>query len=177
VKNAVDIPVSVKLSPYFSSFGEMAHRLVDAGADGLVLFNRFLQPEIDIETLQVEAGVTLSRSVEGRLPRTWIAALRGRIKASLALTSGVESGEDVIRSLLAGADVVMTTSAMLRSGPDYARDLLEQLTDWLVRREFASVDAMRGLLAVPADADHAVYERAGYLAALEKAKETYAPMA
>ncbi|WP_432558550.1 dihydroorotate dehydrogenase-like protein [Granulicoccus sp. GXG6511] len=176
VKNAVNVPVAVKLSPYFSSLGEMAHRLVDAGADGLVLFNRFLQPEIDIETLQVEAGVTLSRSVEGRLPRTWIAALRGRVNASLALTSGVETGEDVIRSLLAGADVVMTTSAMLRRGPGYAHELLGQLTDWLGRKEFDSVSAMRGLLAVPAEADHVAYERAGYLAALEKAKETYAPM-
>ncbi|MDO5501109.1 MAG: dihydroorotate dehydrogenase-like protein, partial [Propionibacteriaceae bacterium] len=176
VKGAVDIPVAVKLSPYFSSIGEMAHRLVDAGADGLVLFNRFLQPEIDIETLQVEAGVSLSRSVEGRLPRTWIAALRGRIDASLALTSGVENGEDVIRSLLAGADVVMTTSALLRRGAGYTGGLIAQLTDWLVRKEFSSVSAMRGLLAVPADADQTAYERAGYLAALEKAKQTYAPM-
>ncbi|MDO5683569.1 MAG: dihydroorotate dehydrogenase-like protein, partial [Propionibacteriaceae bacterium] len=176
VKKAVDIPVSVKLSPYFSSVGEMAHRLVDAGADGLVLFNRFLQPEIDIESLQVEAGVSLSRSIEGRLPRTWIAALRGRIDASLALTSGVETGADVVRSLLAGADVVMTTSAMLRYGAGYSAELLAQLTDWMIRKEFDSVEAMRGLLAVPADADHLAYERAGYLAALEKAKETYAPL-
>lgn len=176
VKNAVDIPVAVKLSPYFSSIGAMAHRLVDAGADGLVLFNRFLQPEIDIETLQVEAGVTLSRSVEGRLPRTWIAALRGRINASLAHTTGVENGEDLIRSLLAGADVVMTTSALLRRGTGYSGELIAELTDWLIRKEFDSVSAMRGLLAVPAEADHAAYERAGYLAALEKAKQTYAPL-
>lgn len=176
VKDAVDIPVAVKLSPYFSSFGEMAHRLVDAGADGLVLFNRFLQPEIDIETLQVEAGVTLSRSVEGRLPRTWIAALRRQLDVSLALTSGVENCEDVIRSILAGADVVMTTSAMLRRGAGYAQELLAELSDWLVRKEYASVNDIRGLLAVPVEVDRTTYERAGYLAALEKAKRTYAPL-
>lgn len=176
VKSAVDIPVAVKLSPYFSSIGEMAHRLVDAGADGLVLFNRFLQPEINIETLQVEAQVSLSTSVEGRLPRTWIAALRGRVDASLAATTGVESGDDVLRYLLAGADVVMTTSALVRSGPAYAGSLVAELTDWLLRKGFASVDAVRGLLSVPLEADASAYERAGYLAALEKAKETYAAL-
>lgn len=176
VKQAVDIPVAVKLSPFFSSIGEMAHRLVDAGADGLVLFNRFLQPEIDIETLQVQAQVSLSSSVEGRLPRTWIAALRGRLDASLAATTGVENGDDVVRYLLAGADVVMTTSALVRNGAGYAGELIAQLTDWLVRKEFASVGDIRGLLAVPPDADQAAYERAGYLAALEKAKETYAAL-
>lgn len=176
VKNAVDIPVAVKLSPYFSSIGEMAHRLVDAGADGLVLFNRFLQPEIDIETLQVEAQVSLSHSVEGRLPRTWIAALHGRINASLAATTGVETGDDVVRYLLAGADAVMVTSALIRQGAGYAGELLAQLTDWLIRKEFDSVNAIKGLLAVPSDADTSAYERAGYLAALEKAKQTYAAL-
>ncbi len=176
VKGAVDIPVAVKLSPYFSSIGEMAKRLVDAGADGLVLFNRFLQPEIDIETLQVQAQVSLSHSVEGRLPRTWIAALHGRLDASLAATTGVENGDDIVRYLLAGADAVMATSALIRYGAGYARELNEQLTDWLVRKEFDSVAAIRGLLAIPSDADATAYERAGYLAALEKAKETYAPL-
>ena len=114
------MPVAVKLSPYFSSTGEMALRLDEAGADGLVLFNRFLQPDIDPETLTVTPGVGLSSPAEGRLPRTWIALLRGRVRASLAATTGVETAADVAKYLLAGADVVMTASALLRHGPEYA---------------------------------------------------------
>lgn len=176
VKKAVDIPVSVKLSPYFSSIGEMAHRLVDAGADGLVLFNRFLQPEIDVESLQVTAGVSLSTPVEGRLPRTWIAALRGHLNVSLAATTGVDTADDVVRYLLAGADVVMTTSALLRHGVGCATELVNGLDAWLTRKEFHSVGAIRGLLALSPDIDTAAYERAGYLAALEKARRTYASL-
>ena len=110
------MPVAVKLGPHFSSTGEMALRLDEAGADGLVLFNRFLQPDIDPETLAVVAGVGLSSPAEARLPRTWIALLRGRVRASLAATTGVETSADVARYLLAGADVVMTASALLRHG-------------------------------------------------------------
>ena len=120
VKDAVTVPVAVKLGPYFSSTGEMALRLDEAGADGLVLFNRFLQPDIDPETLAVVPAVGLSSPAEARLPRTWIALLHGRVRAALAATTGVEDPADVARYLLAGADVVMTTSALLRHGPEHA---------------------------------------------------------
>ena len=173
VKQNVSIPVAVKLSPHFSSFGNLAVRLTEAGADGLVLFNRFLQPEVDIERVEVVPGVELSSRDEGRLPRTWIASLRHRLPVSLAATSGVEDAEDVVRYLLAGADVVMTTSALVRHGRDYSRVLLDGLLEWLQRKGFRSVDQARGLLAVPAAVDPSGYQRAGYVTALEKAKSRY----
>ena len=169
VKDAVNVPVAVKLSPYFSSTGEMALRLDEAGADALVLFNRFLQPDIDPETLAVVPKVGLSSPAEARLPRTWIALLHGRVRASLAATTGVESSDDVARYLLAGADVVMTASALLRHGPEHATVLLDGLSNWMARKEFAAVDELRGKLAVPRDTDGAVYERAGYVGALREA--------
>ncbi|HMQ36717.1 MAG TPA: dihydroorotate dehydrogenase-like protein [Micropruina sp.] len=173
VRAAVPVPIAVKLSPYFSSPGNMALRLVEAGADGLVLFNRFLQPEVDIEALTVTPSVALSTRFEGRLPRTWIAALARHTRASLAATSGVEEAADVIRYLLAGADVVMTTSALVRHGAGYAEVLLAGLQEWMRRRGYATVDDFRGLLAVPAEVDGTSYLRAGYVAALEKARRVY----
>jgi dihydroorotate dehydrogenase (fumarate) len=175
VKAAVDVPVAVKLSPYFSSTGQMACRLDEAGADGLVLFNRFLQPEIDAETLRVSPAISLSEAAEARLPRTWIALLHGQVRADLAATSGVESYQDVVKYLLAGADVVMTASALLRHGPGYTRDLLDGLRVWLERKELTSVAQIRGRLAVGTRPDRSSYERASYVAALEAAKATYAP--
>lgn len=173
VRAAVPVPIAVKLSPYFSSPGNMALRLVEAGADGLVLFNRFLQPEVDIEALTVKPSVALSTRFEGRLPRTWIAALARHTRASLAATSGVEEAADVIRYLLAGADVVMTTSALVRHGAGYAEVLLAGLQEWMRRRGYATVDDFRGLLAVPAEVDGTSYLRAGYVAALEEARRVY----
>jgi dihydroorotate dehydrogenase (fumarate) len=169
VKNAVSLPVAVKLSPYFSSTGEMALRLDEAGADALVLFNRFLQPDIDSDTLAVVPRVGLSRPAEARLPRTWIALLHGRVRASLAATTGVETSDDVAKYLLAGADVVMTATALLRHGPEHATVLLDGLADWMARKGFGTVDDLRGMLAVPPDADETVYQRAGYVGALRKA--------
>ena len=169
VKDAVSIPVAVKLSPYFSSTGEMALRLDEAGADALVLFNRFLQPDIDADTLTVVRQVGLSNPAEARLPRTWIALLHGRVRAALAATTGVETSDDVAKYLLAGADVVMTASALLRHGPEHAAVLLDGLSDWMTRKGFAAVDDLRGMLAVPPGTDEAVYERAGYVDALRKA--------
>jgi len=177
VKQSVSIPVAVKLSPHFSSFGNLANRLVEAGADGLVLFNRFLQPDVDVERVEVVPGVELSSRAEARLPRTWIAALRNRLSVSLAATSGVEDADDVVGYLLAGADVVMTTSALVRHGRDYSRVLLDGLDSWLQRKGFRSVEAARGLLAVPADADATGYQRAGYVTALERAKSRYGSLA
>jgi dihydroorotate dehydrogenase (fumarate) len=169
VKDAVTVPVAVKLSPYFSSTGEMALRLDEAGADGLVLFNRFMQPEIDPDTLAVVSGVRLSNPAEARLPRTWIALLHGRVRAALAATTGVESHADVAKYLLAGADVVMTASALLRHGPEHAAVLLDGLTGWMERKGFAAVDELRGLLSVPSGADEAARERADYVSALREA--------
>ena len=140
VKDAVTVPVAVKLSPYFSATAEMARRLDLAGADGLVLFNRFLQPDIDPETLAVAPGTSLSRAAEARLPLTWITLLHGRIGASLAATTGVEGSTELIKYLLAGADVVMTASALLRHGPEYAAVLLDGLCEWMGRKGYTAVD-------------------------------------
>ncbi len=178
VKEAVTIPVAVKLSPYFSSTGEMALRLDDAGADALVLFNRFLQPDIDPDRLTVVPQVGLSSPAEARLPRTWIALLRGRVQASLAATTGVDTAADVAKYLLAGADVVMTASALLRHGHEHAAVLLDGLSEWMQTKGFATVDDCRGLLAVPAGTDEESYERSGYVTAVHEANSAlYGPSA
>jgi len=175
VKDAVTVPVALKLSPHFSSIGEVALRLDQAGADGLVLFNRFLQPDIDPETVAVVPAVDLSSPAEARLPRTWISILCRRVSASLAATTGVEGPSDVVKYLLAGADVVMTASALLRHGPEHAAVLLDGLSEWMVRKGYTSVGEVRGLLAVPAGVDQAAYERAGYVSALRAANSAHGP--
>ena len=175
VKDAVSVPVAVKLGPHFSSTGEIALRLDEAGADGLVLFNRFLQPDIDPETLTVVPAVDLSSPAEARLPRTWISILCQRVRASLAATTGVEGPADVAKYLLAGADVVMTASSLIRHGPGHATVLLNGLADWMARKGYASVDDLRGLLAVPAGTDQAAYERAGYVRAMRDANGAHRP--
>ncbi len=172
VKDAVTVPIAVKLSPHFSSTGEMAVRLDEAGADGLVLFNRFLQPDIDPETLTLVPGVGLSSPAEARLPRTWIALLRGRVQAALAATTGVEDPGDVTKYLLAGADVVMTASALLRHGPEHATVLLDGLSDWMARKGFAAIDQFRGLLSVPPGTDLVAHERLGYVSAMREANNS-----
>ena len=159
VKAAVTVPVAVKLKPYFSSPGAIALRLDEAGADGLVLFNRFLYPDIDLERLAVRPMVDLSSPADARVPRTWIALLRGKVRASLAATIGVEVPADLARYLLAGADVVMTTSALLRHGPRYATELLDGLSSWMRHKGFQTVDELRGKLSAPDITDHAAYER------------------
>jgi len=175
VKDAVTVPVAVKLSPHFSSAGEMALRLDEAGADGLVLFNRFLQPDIDLETLAVTPDVYLSSPAEARLPRTWISILRHYLSASLAATTGVEGPADVIKYLLAGADVVMTASALIRHGPGHAGVLLDGLSGWMARKGYPSVAGVRGMLALPAGTDRAAYEREGYVRAMRDANGAYRP--
>jgi dihydroorotate dehydrogenase (fumarate) len=167
VKGAVKVPVAVKLSPFFSSIGEMAQRLDQAGADGLVLFNRFLQPDINCETLTPASDVPLSTAAEIRLPLTWIALLHGRLRASLASTTGVVEPLDVVKYLLAGADVVQSASALLRHGPAYAGVLLDGLRDWMIRKGFTTLDEMRGMLAV--HEDRSARERGDYVNALRDA--------
>ncbi len=171
VKAVVGVPVAVKLSPYFSSPGEMALRLDRVGVDGLVLFNRFIQPDIDPETLTISVGFGLSHPAEGRLPRAWIARVAGRVRASLGASTGVGKPEDVAAYLLAGADVVMTTSALLRNGPGYAATLLEGLEEWMERHGFSSVDSLRGKLAAPADITGSEWQRAGYVNSLRAANQ------
>ena len=173
VKSAISIPVAMKLSPYFSSFGEMAHALDEAGADALVLFNRYLQPDVDLDKLAMVPGFGLSTQAEARLPRNWISALRGRVDASLAATTGVETAEDVIKYLLAGADVVMSTAALVRHGASYAAGLVDGVQSWLDRNQLG-LDKARGMLAVPAEADVDAYARSGYVSGLERAKKVYA---
>jgi dihydroorotate dehydrogenase (fumarate) len=175
VKAVVSVPVAVKLSPYFTATGEMARRLDRAGADGLVLFNRFLQPDIDPETLTVTARHGLSVKADGRLPRTWTALLAGRVRACLAGTSGVEDAADVASYLLAGADVVMTASALLRHGPGYAAVILSELSAWMTRKGFGGVGEVRGLLSVPAGINETAYERATYVTVLQAANRGYGP--
>jgi dihydroorotate dehydrogenase (fumarate) len=169
VKDTVTVPVAIKLGPQFSSPGEIALQLDQAGADGLVLFNRFLQLDIDTETLAVQLGADLSSPAEARLPRTWISLLRNQVRASLAATSGVEGPADVVKYLLAGADVVMSASALIRHGPGHAAVLLDGLSQWMARKGYTSVSELRGILAVPANTKHAAYERAGYVRALRAA--------
>jgi dihydroorotate dehydrogenase (fumarate) len=174
VKGAVEVPVAVKLGPFFSSIGEMAQRLDQAGADGLVLFNRFLQPDINCETLMPAPDVPLSGAAEIRLPLMWIALLHGRLRASLAATTGVVTAADVIKYLLAGADVVQSASALLRHGPKYAGVLLDGVRDWMLRKGFTALDEVRGLLAVHDDG--AARERGDYVSALRDANSgVYGP--
>jgi dihydroorotate dehydrogenase (fumarate) len=169
VKAAVSVPVAVKLGPFWSSMGELALRLDAAGADALVLFNRFLQPEIDPDTLTARPGIDLSTPADGRLAATWISLLRGRVRAQLAASRGVDRAADVARYLLAGADVVMTTSALMRHGPEHATALLEGLTEWMRGKGYASLDDVRGVMSVPAEADPAAYGREGYVSMVRPA--------
>jgi dihydroorotate dehydrogenase (fumarate) len=173
VREAVDVPVAVKMSPYFSSPGEMALRLDAAGANGLVLFNRFMQPDIDPETLTVAARAALSSPAEARLSLTWIAILHGRVDASLAASTGVDSAADVARYLLAGADVVMTTSALLRHGSGHAAALLDGLTEWMRAKGFEAVGDARGLISVARAPGTGSGDRSGYVGVLDAAKQTY----
>ncbi|MGI9419180.1 MAG: dihydroorotate dehydrogenase-like protein [Geminicoccaceae bacterium] len=167
-KHAVNIPVAMKLSPYFSAFGAMARRLVDeGGADGLVLFNRFYQPDIDLAKLTVLPTLELSEPHEARLPLLWIAVLCRRVQASIAATTGVHRPEQVIKYLLAGADVVMTTSSLLKEGPQHMADLLRGLAQWMHDRDYTSVDRIRGALSHSQAADPTAFVRTNYVDTLK----------
>ncbi|MGE5315638.1 MAG: dihydroorotate dehydrogenase-like protein [Acidobacteriota bacterium] len=166
VRQAVSIPIAVKLSPFFSSIASMARKLDDAGANGLVLFNRFYQPDINLESLQVEPGVTLSTSEALRLPLRWVAILHKQIKADLAATTGIHTSEDVLKMVMAGANVTMVCSALLRHGPRRIREILTGITQWMVDHEYVSIEQMRGSMSHKSVADPSAFERANYMKAL-----------
>ncbi len=166
VRAIVKVPLAVKISPYFSAMANMAARLSEAGASGLVLFNRFLQPDIMLDELEVAPHLVLSTSDELRLALRWIAILRGRIRASLAATGGAHTPDDVLKLLLAGADCVMVASSLLRKGPKHVATLVSSVEKWMGEREYVSVEQMKGSLSQHACPDPAAFERANYMKAL-----------
>ncbi|MCX7009410.1 MAG: dihydroorotate dehydrogenase-like protein [Kiritimatiellaeota bacterium] len=173
VKAAVTIPVAVKLSPYFTSLANVARKLKRAGADALVLFNRFYQPDFDLNELAVAPTLELSHANEIRLPLRWIAILRSQMKMSLAATTGVQSSAEIVKFLLAGADVVMSTSALLHHGPAHATKLLAGLEEWMKTKEYSSVKQMKGAMSLKAVADPTAFERGNYIKIIEKYKAEY----
>jgi dihydroorotate dehydrogenase (fumarate) len=170
VRDSVKIPVAIKLSPFFSSIPNMAQRLAREGADGLVLFNRFYQPDIDLEELDVKPGVGLSDSYANRLPMRWIGILFGKVKASLAATSGVHTAEDVLKLTMVGADVTMMCSALLMHGPDHIGKVLKNVEHWMKEHEYESIEQMKGSLSHKSIANPSAYERANYMKALNRYK-------
>jgi dihydroorotate dehydrogenase (fumarate) len=167
VCRAVTLPVSVKLTPYLSSIGHFAASLVERGAAGLVLFNRLLPPEIDLLRMRLADRLDLSEPAELHLPLLWIAILAGRVRASLAASTGVAKVDDVVKALLAGADVVMTTSALLRHDLEYMATLTAELRQWMEAREIAALADLRGIMSWQKSKDRSVYTRANYLRILE----------
>ena len=167
VKAAVRIPVAVKLGPFFSNMAHMAKQLEKAGADGLVLFNRFYQPDIDLDELEIRPNVLLSTPQALRLPLTWIGILYGRVRADLAATSGIHSAEDVIKLLLVGSDVTMMCSALLRNGVGHLKEVEHDLREWLEYHEYESVNQMQGSMSQLRCPDPAAFERAQYTRAVK----------
>jgi dihydroorotate dehydrogenase (fumarate) len=168
VRDEIDIPLAVKLSPYYSAMANFARRVVEAGADGLVLFNRFYQPDLDLETFDVVPRLELSSQEELRLPLRWIAILRQQLDpaVSLAATSGIAEGTDVVKALMLGADVAMTTSALLRHGPARLSGIEAELRAWMDEHEYTSVTQLRGSAARPRADDPSAFERANYMKTL-----------
>lgn len=166
VKSVVTIPVAVKLSPFFSNFANMAKRLDEAGANGLVLFNRFYQPDIDLETLEVRPNILLSTPMAMRVPLRWIALLYDRVRASLAATSGIHRATDVIKMLMAGADVTMLCSVLIRHGLPHIAVIERELDTWLDEHEYVSIQQLRGSLSQKNCADPSAFERAHYMRAI-----------
>jgi len=167
VKSAVHIPVAVKISPFFSNLANMAKRLDAAGADGLVLFNRFYQPDIDLATLDLKPNVLLSTPQAMRLPLTWVGILHGRVKASLAATGGVHNPEDVIKLLMVGANVTMLCSTLLRNGIDQLRSIEQGVRHWMEEHEYESVQQMQGSMSQLRCPDPSAFERAQYMRAVK----------
>ena len=167
IKQSVKIPVAVKLNPYFSSMGNMALRMKQAGADALVMFNRFYQPDFDIHELIIKNDLHFSVSSEIRLPLLWIALLYGKLKLSLAATTGVQTATEVIKYLLAGADVVMTASSLYKRGIPYLKTMNRELQDWMFKMGFDNIESFKGSLSQRHISDPTAYERANYIRILE----------
>jgi dihydroorotate dehydrogenase (fumarate) len=166
VKSQISIPLSVKIGPYFSSLGNFAVRLAKAGADGLILFNRFMQPDFDLISMEVNPRIELSHSSEVRLPLRWIAILHGQTEASLAATSGVHGYRDVIKLLMAGADATLIASGILRHGPAFVGQILEGMEEWMREQNYASVATLKGSMSYQNCPDSALIERANYMKGL-----------
>ena len=166
VKAAVNVPVALKLSPFFSNMANMAKRFDEAGADALVLFNRFYQPDIDLETLEVVPKVGLSHSGLSRIPMRWIAILFGKIKADLAATTGIHTGDDAIKMLMVGAKATMMCSALLKNGIQHIKFVETEMVNWLTEKEYVSVEQMQGSMSQVKNANPSAYERANYMKAL-----------
>jgi dihydroorotate dehydrogenase (fumarate) len=170
IRQTVKIPVAVKLNPYFSATGNMAYRMKEAGADALVLFNRFYQPDFDINQMVLKHSLEYSDPNEIRLPLMWIALLYDKIKICLAATTGVQNGTEVIKYILAGADVVMTASSLYKHGISYLKTLNRQLEDWMYMMGYDSVSSFRGQMSQQHIQDPTAFERANYIKILEGAK-------
>jgi dihydroorotate dehydrogenase (fumarate) len=166
VKEQVSIPVAVKLSPFFTNFANMARRLEAVGADGLTLFNRFYQPDMDLESLEVTPNILLSTPMAMRVPLRWIAILRGQVGLSLAATSGIHRATDAIKMLMAGADVTMLCSALLRHGVKHLTTVETEIRNWMEEHEYESVTQLRGSMSQKNCPDPAAFERAQYMRAV-----------
>jgi dihydroorotate dehydrogenase (fumarate) len=173
VRGSVSIPLAVKVGPFFTAFANMARDLVASGADGLVLFNRFLQPDIDLETLQVDPTLHLSTSEELRLPLRWIAILKGRVRASLAATTGVHQWQDATKLILAGADVTMMASALFHHGPQRLADVLAGVRTWLEEHEYVSLEQAKGSVSQASTPDPDAFERSNYMKAVVNYSSPY----
>lgn len=173
VKEYVSIPVQVKLSPHFTALANMAKKLDKAGADGLVLFNRFYQPDFDLENLEVEPNLVLSTNWEMRLPLRWIAILYGNIKANLAATSGIHSYEDVLKIMMAGGDVAMVASELLMNGTGRITEILDGMKNWMEENEYDSIEMMKGSMSQKSVENPAAFERANYMKTLQSFKTLF----
>ena len=167
IKQTVKIPVAVKLNPYFSAMGNMSLRMKKAGADALVLFNRFYQPDFDIDELAIKTDLHYSESSEIRLPLLWIALLYGKVNLSLAATTGVQSAVEVIKYILAGADVVMTASSLYKNGIPYLQTMNKELQDWMYRMNFENIESFKGIMSQQHISDPTAFGRANYIKILE----------
>jgi dihydroorotate dehydrogenase (fumarate) len=170
VQRTVKIPVALKLSPFFSALAGFVKRVDQAGVNGLVLFNRFYQPDIDLDKMEVAPNVHLSSSSSMRLPLRWVAILHGRIKASLAASGGIHTAQDVVKMVMAGADVTMMCSALLKNGPGYIKTVVSELEHWMMEHEYISVQQMKGSMSQKSVVDPAAFERANYMKALQSYK-------
>lgn len=175
IRESIRIPIAVKLSPFFTALPNFAKQLAAAGADGLVLFNRFYQPDFDLEELEVVPRLVLSTSQELRLPLRWIAILYGRVPVDFGLTSGIHTAVDVIKGVMAGASVCMTASALLKYGIEYANDILEGVRSWMEEREYESIRQMKGSMSQQAVAEPTAFERVNYIKVLSSFDYRYTP--